>query len=121
MRTAQLKARLAARFGPRFAIAPFPHKILLLHPIFSLLRLRLERAIEIGRGGPAVDQEIGPGDESALLAHQQLGHVGDLIRGAGPPGRAFGKHVFVEIAARAVELVNRQRGDDDARRDRMQG
>ena len=40
---------------------------------------RVERAVEVGGGGAAVDQEVGTGDECALGGHQEFGDVGVLM------------------------------------------
>lgn len=40
---------------------------------------RVERTVEVGGGGAAVDQEVGTGDECAFGAHQEFGDVGVLM------------------------------------------
>ena len=88
------------------------------NPLFmtTTSRLWLERAIVIARGRAAVDQECRAGDERAHVAHQERRYIRHFVRCAGPSRRAFGEHVFVKVPARAVELVNGERRDDDAGR-----
>lgn len=73
-----------------------------------------QRAVEVARGRAAVDEEGRARDERALVAHQKLGDVCDFVRRAGASRGALSEHVLVEAAARAVELVECQRRDDDA-------
>ena len=61
---------------------------------------------EIRGSRSAVDEEIGAGDKGSFSAHQQFRHIGYLIRRTRTSGRAFGKHILVEVSAGAVELVN---------------
>ena len=79
-----------------------------------------QRAVEVARGRAAVDEEGRARDERALVAHQKLGDVCDFVRRAGASRRALSEHVLVEVAARAVELVECQRRDDDAGGDVVQ-
>lgn len=53
----------------------------LVLPPFSLsvLRPRLQRAIEIAGRSAAIHQEGGAGDEPAPVAHEQLRHIGHLV------------------------------------------
>ena len=60
-----------------------------------------------------------PADAAArrsMRPHQQLGDAGHFVGGSRTPRRAAGEHLLVEIAARAVELVEGERRDDDAGR-----
>lgn len=79
-----------------------------------------QRAVEVARGRAAVDEEGRARDERALVAHQKLGDVCDFVRRAGASRRALSEHFLVEVAARAVELVECQRRDDDAGGDVIQ-
>lgn len=74
-------------------------------------------AVKVGRGGPSVDEKVGAGDEGAARPHEELGHAGHLVGRAGAVGRARGQHLLVEPAPWALELVESERRDDDARRD----
>ena len=62
-------------------------------------------------------RRVRAGDERALIAQKQLRHVRNLVRRARPSCRAFGEHIFVKVATRTIELVERERNHDDARRD----
>lgn len=85
--------------------------------IASFSCLRLQRAVKVGSRGTAVDEKVGSGDESAAVAHQQFGHIGYFISRSWASGWTFSEHILIEITARTVEFVERQRRDDDTWRD----
>ena len=58
-------------------------------------------------------------EKRTFVAHEQLGHICHLVRCAGAADGTLGKHILVEVSARAVELVDSQRCDDDTRGDRV--
>ena len=60
------------------------------------------------------NEDGGSGDERAPVAHQQLRHVGDLVRRTGTARGTLGEHVLVKVPPGPVELVQRQRRDHDA-------
>ena len=82
--------------------------------------LRFQWAIEVAGGRAAINEEGGTCDKRAAIAHQQLGDVCDFIRRAGAVCGTFGEHILIEISARAVEFIQRQRGNHDAGRDGVQ-
>ena len=77
------------------------------------LCLWLEGAVVVAAGSSAVNEEGGACDELTFIAHEQLRHVRHLIRGAGAPCRALGKHVLVEITPGTIEFVDGQRRHND--------
>ena len=79
-----------------------------------VLFLRLQWPIEVRCRSPAVDQKIRTGDERASVAHEQLCDVGDFISRSGPSGRAFRKHIPIEITSRPVKFIKCQRRHNDA-------
>ena len=76
-------------------------------------------AVPIGRRHAAIHEEVAAGDEPALGAHEQRAHCSDLVGRAGPPGHRAFDHAPVTPAARARQLVLRERRHDDPRADRI--
>ena len=88
---------------------------MILSSVCSALYRRLQRAIVVACSRSAVNQDGSSGNKCALAAHQQLCHIGDLIRCARTSSRTLCEHILVEIPAQAIELVQGQRSHYDAR------
>lgn len=87
-------------------------------PVFPIvLCFRFQRAVKVRSSRAAINEEISAGNKSAFIAHQQFGHIRHFISCAGPACRTFCEHIFVEIAAGTVELIQRQGSYNDAGRD----
>ena len=86
-----------------------------LSEILQVRRDKLKALQDAGRD-PFVQTRF----ERSAYAHQKLGDVCDLIRRAVTARGTLGKHILIEVAARAVELVERKRRDDDAGGDIVQ-
>src|SRR5450830_984811 len=80
---------------------------------------RCQRPETVGRRHAAIHQKVTPGDEAAVRPHQQGGDVGHFVGGAGTAHCAGLDHAAVAGTAGASQLIARQRGDDDARADRV--
>ena len=70
------------------------------------------------RRDPAIHEEVAPGDERAVGAHEQRADVPDFVRRAGSPGCRDFDHAPVARTTRASEFIIGQ-GDDDAWTDRV--
>ena len=90
----------------------YPLLVLILDPHVHLF-FGLKRPIEITGRSTAVRQEGGTGNERASVAHEQFCHIGHLIGCTWTSSRALGKHILVEVSARAVEFINGQGRYDD--------
>ena len=87
-------------------------------PLLWLPDLRFRPVEEIGRRA-AIDQEVAPGDKTALGPHDEGGQRSDLVRRAGASFGHLFQHFFVESCTLAVQFIMRERGHDDARADRV--
>ena len=65
--------------------------------------------VEVAGSRAAVHEEVEPGDERALAPQHELRELRHLVHGAGTTCRTPREHVLVEVPARPVELVDRQR------------
>ena len=54
------------------------------------------------------------GNERALVTHQEFRRIGNLVRRTGSACGASCKHILIEIASGTVELIQRQRCNNDA-------
>ena len=73
---------------------------------------RPQGPVEVAGSRAAVHEEVRPGDERALAPQHELRELRELrylVRGAGTASRTLREHVLVEVAARPVELVDRQK------------
>lgn len=83
----------------------------------QVLSLRLQRTVKIRGRRSTINEKVRPCNEGSFAAHQQLCHIGHLVRRTGTSRRTPGKHIFVEIPARAVKLIDRQWRNNNSRRD----